>query len=129
VSEYLFSYGTLQPGRAPDEIAAAVRALRVVGAGRVRGVLYDLGEYPGAVPDETAKTEIKGTVMQLPADEGILRQLDEYEEFDPASPEKSLFVRRLNMVKLDSGPMLQCWIYVFNRDTKGAPMAASIKDR
>jgi gamma-glutamylcyclotransferase (GGCT)/AIG2-like uncharacterized protein YtfP len=129
VSEYLFTYGTLQPGRAPAEIAPAVATLQRVGAGRLRGLLYDLGEYPGAVPDETAATEISGTVMRLPADEGALRQLDEYEEFNPASPEKSLFVRRLYMVRLDSGTMLQCWIYVYNRDPKGAPMMGSNQAR
>jgi len=49
MSDYLFTYGTLKHGHAPDEIASAVTKLRPVGKGFVPGVLYDLGDYPGAV--------------------------------------------------------------------------------
>jgi hypothetical protein len=49
MSDYLFVYGTLQPGVAPREIADAVEELKVIGNATVRGVLYDLGEFPGAV--------------------------------------------------------------------------------
>ncbi len=115
MSQYLFTYGTLQPGRAPQEIAATVAQLRVVGTGRVRGVLYDCGEYPGAVLDADAP-EIVGTVVELPEDAPILRELDEYEEFDPRAPESSLFVREMHGVALDSGDTLTCWIYLYNRE-------------
>jgi gamma-glutamylcyclotransferase (GGCT)/AIG2-like uncharacterized protein YtfP len=47
-------YGTLRPGRAPAAVAAVVATLRPLGAARVRGRLYDLGAYPGAVPDSGA---------------------------------------------------------------------------
>lgn len=120
MSEYLFSYGTLRPGRAPAEIAAAVGRLRVIGSGRVRGVLYDFGDYPGAVLDEGAPGEIEGTVYELPEDADILRQLDAYEEFDPDAPESSLFARELHLVRLESGGTQMCWVYVYNRDPAGA---------
>lgn len=119
MSEYLFTYGTLQPDRAPVEIASAVRRLRSVGTGRVHGVLYDLGEYPGAVLDDDAG-EIEGTVFKLPESPGILKQLDAYEEFDPGAPESSLFVRGLYPIELDSGGTLTCWMYVYNRDPAGS---------
>ena len=73
MSEYLFAYGTLQPGLAPTKIARVAAKLRPVGEGFVRGVLYDLGGYPGAVPDPNAKGRIIGTVMELPEDEDCLR--------------------------------------------------------
>ncbi len=117
---YLFSYGTLQPGRAPAEIAPAVEKLRLVGNGFVRGVLYDLGEYPGAVLDSSAEGTIAGSVLELPEDEGILAELDEYEGFDPSAPQQSLFVRVPQPVTLASGGTLVCWIYVYNRETAGA---------
>ena len=119
MSEYLFVYGTLQPGRAPVEISAVVRALRSVGAGRVRGVLYDLGEFPGAVLDEHGDSEVEGTVFELPEEPTALRRLDGYEEFDPDAPEGSLFRRVSHAVRLDTGKMLSCWIYVYNRDPTG----------
>ena len=125
MSDYLFTYGTLHPGHAPDEIAAAVEKLRPVGTGYVYGVLYDLGDYPGAVLDPISNQKISGTVFRLSEDENVLRQLDEYEGFDQASPEQSLFLRTLRSVTLDSGETLPCWIYVYNRKTETARVLTS----
>ena len=58
MSDTLFAYGTLRPGHAPDEIAPAVEKLRRVGEGFVTGVLYDLGNYPGAVLDPSSTQKI-----------------------------------------------------------------------
>jgi gamma-glutamylcyclotransferase (GGCT)/AIG2-like uncharacterized protein YtfP len=65
MSDFLFTYGTLQPGDAPDEIASTLARLRPVGKGFVHGVLYDLGDYPGAVLDPSSKRRISGTVFRL----------------------------------------------------------------
>ncbi|HUY81394.1 MAG TPA: gamma-glutamylcyclotransferase family protein [Acidobacteriaceae bacterium] len=120
MSEYLFAYGTLQPDQSPDEIVSAVARLRPVGEGFVRGKLYDCGDYPGAVLDPSSKGKISGTVFRLPKDETVLRKIDEYEEFDPRTPDKSLFVRRLHTVELAAGKSLQCWVYVYNQKPKKA---------
>jgi len=122
MSDYLFVYGTLQTGHAPDEIAHAVETLQHVGSAFVRGVLYDLGEYPGAVLDPSSKQKISGMVLQLPEDANVLRQLDEYEGFDPNAPDESLFVRVLQEVVMESGRTLRCWVYVYNRDPGSSPV-------
>lgn len=114
MSEYLFTYGTLKPGLAPGEIAHAVENLTPIGSGIVYGLLYDLGHFPGAVLDPASRKTISGTVFKLPDDPTVLRQLDEYEEYDPNARETSLFVRELHPVELDSGCRLECWIYVYN---------------
>lgn len=114
MTDHLFAYGTLQPGRAPAEIAAAVERLRPVGEGFVRGALYDLGDYPGAVLDPSSHQKIAGTVFQLPEDANILRQFDQYEGFTPGAQETSLFLRTRCPVALASGRTLECWIYVYN---------------
>jgi gamma-glutamylcyclotransferase (GGCT)/AIG2-like uncharacterized protein YtfP len=114
VTQYLFAYGTLQPDHAAPEIAAAVEQLRPVGKGFVRGVLYDLGEYPGAVFRGAAGRRIFGTVFRLGKDEGILRKLDEYEGFDPKAPEESLFLRELHPITLTDGRTVKCWVYAYN---------------
>lgn len=101
------------------QIAHLAAKLRVVGEGFVRGVLYDLGGYPGAVPDENVKSRIAGTVMLLPEDESVLRQLDAYEGFDPRSPETSEYVRELRRVELFVGGSLECWIYIYKWETDG----------
>jgi gamma-glutamylcyclotransferase (GGCT)/AIG2-like uncharacterized protein YtfP len=111
MSEYLFAYGTLQPGCAPPQMADVAAKLRVVGKGFVRGVLYDLGRHPGAVAEATAESRISGTVMELPDDPEVLRQLDEYEGFDPRNREASEFVRERQMVELAAGGAVECWFY------------------
>jgi gamma-glutamylcyclotransferase (GGCT)/AIG2-like uncharacterized protein YtfP len=120
MKQYLFSYGTLVPGRAPAEIAPTVRKLRPIGPGKVRGRLYDLGNYPGAVLNKTASI-ISGEVFELPESPNILVKLDEYEGFDPANPQGSLFVRKRRLVSLNGGKKKWCWIYVYNRPLGHAP--------
>jgi gamma-glutamylcyclotransferase (GGCT)/AIG2-like uncharacterized protein YtfP len=114
MSEYLFTYGTLRPEHAPEEIAPTVAKLRAVGKGFVYGTLVDLGAYPGAKLDRTSTTRVFGSVFELPEDPSVLEQLDAYEEFDSSAMEESLFLRTQCDVELESGRTLQCWIYVYN---------------
>lgn len=124
MKRYLFSYGTLLPKRAPTEIAPVVRRLRHVGRGKVRGRLYDLGEYPGAVLTKTGPA-IVGQIFELPDDPEVLEKLDEYEGFDPARSRGSLFVRKRRLVNIDGGRQkVWCWIYVYNRRPGNAPAVA-----
>jgi len=115
MTQYLFVYGTLDPERAPSEIAHAVARLSPVGEASVPGVLYDFGEYPGAVFNQASKRKIFGRVFRIPDDPKVLRQLDEYEGFAPSDTDNSLFVRELRPVKLAGGRTLPCWVYVYNR--------------
>ncbi|HEX8634060.1 MAG TPA: gamma-glutamylcyclotransferase family protein [Pyrinomonadaceae bacterium] len=116
MSEYLFVYGTLRPSHAPAEVAAIVKKLRKVGIGHIRGRLYDLGEYPGAILDASADTAISGEVFAIPNEDAVLSVLDSYEDFDSSDPENSLFVRKQHPVTLSDGRKLKCWVYVYNRD-------------
>jgi gamma-glutamylcyclotransferase (GGCT)/AIG2-like uncharacterized protein YtfP len=125
MAEYLFTYGTLQPGHAPAAVSSAVDRLRPVGQGSVCGTLYDFGYYPGAVLDPSSERRIFGTIFELPDDPEVLRQLDEYEEYYPASPERSQFVRRMHPAVLTTGQRLDCWIYVYNRATGSASIVES----
>jgi gamma-glutamylcyclotransferase (GGCT)/AIG2-like uncharacterized protein YtfP len=125
MSEYLFAYGTLQPGLAPTKIARVAAKLQPVGEGFVRGVLYDLGGYPGAVADPSAKGRILGTVMKLPNDEEILARLDRYEGFNPQSPATSEYIRERQVVELKAGGTVECWFYRYNRETRDADRVES----
>jgi gamma-glutamylcyclotransferase (GGCT)/AIG2-like uncharacterized protein YtfP len=113
-SDYLFTYGTLQPGRAPAEIASLVARLEIAGRGYVYGTLFDFGHYPGAVLDASSANQIPGTIYKLPADRALLAELDEYEEFSPQSPETSQFIRELHTVHWEDGQSVPCWVYVYN---------------
>lgn len=124
MTEYLFLYGTLLSGELSNEAAAIVRQLRPVAPARVAGRLYDLGEYPGAVVDRSAKTSIKGVLFELPDDDRVLRTLDDYEEFDRGETKQSLFVRIRAVAKLADGTRVGTWIYAYNRDPGNAKMIA-----
>jgi gamma-glutamylcyclotransferase (GGCT)/AIG2-like uncharacterized protein YtfP len=120
MSVHLFSYGTLQPEQAPGEILHVVKQFQRVGPGFVRGKLYDLGSYPGAVLDPTTPTRIDGTVFRIPDDRSVIEELDRYEEYDPNSPATSLFVRRICPVHLPDGSVVNCWIYEYNGRVRAA---------
>ncbi|MGD0345489.1 MAG: gamma-glutamylcyclotransferase family protein [Terracidiphilus sp.] len=118
MSDYLFAYGTLQPGFAPDEVAEVAAKLRPAGRGFVYGELYELSGYLGVVPDPKSKNRITGTVLELPENADVLRQLDEYEGYDPQDIETSEFVRVRQIVELSGGGTLECWIYRYNREPR-----------
>ena len=122
MSQYIFIYGTLQPGLAPGEVARAVEKLKPVGEGSVACILYDLGVYPGAVADSAAQSRVFGTVYELPEDTEALRNLDQYEGFNPDAVADSLFVREQLNVEMADGHPLRCWIYLYNLPPVGAPV-------
>jgi gamma-glutamylcyclotransferase (GGCT)/AIG2-like uncharacterized protein YtfP len=120
MTQYLFVYGTMLPGCAPALVAHLAARLRPVGEGFVRGTLYDLGRYPGAIPDASSASRIFGTVMALPQNENFLRELDEYEGFDPQRLEANEFVRELQTVGLSDGRTVKCWFYRYNLPANAA---------
>jgi gamma-glutamylcyclotransferase (GGCT)/AIG2-like uncharacterized protein YtfP len=125
MKEYLFTYGTLSPEFAPLEIAEAVGRLKFVNDGFIRGWLYDLGDFPGAVLDEKSPNYVFGQVFQLPDDKLVLNQLDEYEEFDLNNIKGSLFVRKKATVTTANQRKIECWIYVYNQIPEQAELVAS----
>jgi gamma-glutamylcyclotransferase (GGCT)/AIG2-like uncharacterized protein YtfP len=124
IMEYLFLYGTLLVDDVPDEVAGAVRSLKRIGPGHVRGKLYDLGEYPGAILTPSSKTRIHGEIFQVPVIPNLLKALDDYEEFYPAHKEESLFIRTKAEATLANGQQVDCWMYVYNSDPGTAPLLA-----
>jgi gamma-glutamylcyclotransferase (GGCT)/AIG2-like uncharacterized protein YtfP len=121
MKDHLFVCGTLLPPRVPEEIAHVVARLRSVGAATISGRLYDLGDYPGGVPDANARETICGHVFELSPDAAVLESLDEYEGYRPADSH-NLFVRERVTVTLEDGRALSCWMYIYNRDPGDVPL-------
>ena len=115
MTDYLFAYGTLQPGLAPGIVAALVAQLRVIGQGSIHGLLYDLGDYPGLIPDPTEENLVVGTVYELAGGASLLEQLDDYEGFYPNASAESLFLRERTTVVMTNGSECDCWVYYYNR--------------
>ena len=120
--DYLFIYGTLLPGRAPSRLAPVMATLPPLGPGSMRGRLYDLGRYPGAISDSTTAGRIRGEVFGLPDARAVLKMLDAYEGYNPAMPSESLFVRARRPVSLADGGKIRCWVYLYGQDPGKAPV-------
>jgi gamma-glutamylcyclotransferase (GGCT)/AIG2-like uncharacterized protein YtfP len=107
----LFAYGTLKdPARLAAVVGPTTRC-RVVGAGRVRGVLYDVGDYPALRPSRGSTDTVAGLLLELHGDTALER-VDAYEGVD-----SGLYLRRRCVVRLDDGRRATAWTYVYNRST------------
>jgi gamma-glutamylcyclotransferase (GGCT)/AIG2-like uncharacterized protein YtfP len=92
-----------------------------VGRGTIRANLYDFGEYPGArVVGAESGRRVSGELYRLRDPELALKTLDEYEEFSPLKPNKSLFIRKLVSVTLEDGRKKRAWAYLYNRGIANA---------
>lgn len=99
---FVFVYGTLRRGgvRAMPELFPGAG---FVGRGGVRGRLYDLGEHPGLLLDESGPPVV-GEVYEV--DEETLGRLDGIEA-------TSYYWRKRVEVALE-GRVTECWVYVYD---------------
>ncbi len=109
---FLFVYGTLLRGFASLESWRRRVQAEFAGRGRIKGKLYDLGEYPGAIAD--AEQVVRGEVYELRGPANAVSILDEYEGYFPLHPKRSLFVRTVTPVIMDDGRETKAWVYFYN---------------
>jgi gamma-glutamylcyclotransferase (GGCT)/AIG2-like uncharacterized protein YtfP len=110
--ERLFVYGTLRPSFG-EEGTSLVRHMKAEGPATARGLLYDLGSYPGMVRGDGV---VHGELLQItqPAD---LEALDHYEECGGPWP---LFRREPMEVLRPDGEAAIAWVYLYARSVEGA---------
>jgi len=109
----IFVYGTLRRGLSRHRFLKAERA-RFLSRGTVRGELYDLGKFPGAVPSENATALVCGEVYCLANPARAHTLLDHVEGMVPGAPEFSLYLRAPTEVTLQNGTKVEAWIYWLN---------------
>ena len=108
-TDRVFAYGTLMAGFSHRPL---LDPAIFEGYGRIRGCLYDFGEYPGVVLDGTGW--VVGELYHVPDLAARLGRLDREEWYDPADPAGSLYVRRSAAVTLADGSARDAWAYVYN---------------
>lgn len=125
MSTYLFVYGTLRRnvGHPMHKILSA--GAEPAGEGAFRGRLFDLGRYPGAVPDNTGRWRVRGEIYRLRSPETVLNALDEYEGCAPRNPQPHQYRRELQPVEGTDGEAMEAWIYLYNAPLNGAPQIES----
>lgn len=111
-NQFLFVYGTLlQPGNQFADYLT--QHCRFVNDGKVKGRLYDIGEYPGAVIDDNEERSIYGCIFIMDEPELILKVIDDYEGIGELYEYPQEYVRQQVDVFTDDGD-IKCWIYVYN---------------
>ncbi len=106
----LFVYGTLRRGFRSHSMLQRLHA-RFLTTGHVRGRLYDLGEYPGAVESASDAERVHGELYLLPKAAQSFSVVDRFEGFDPVHSRSNLFERMRTTVVLAGGGQTQAWIY------------------
>ena len=109
----LFVYGTLQDTRRVRAALGAEARWRVLGAGTIRGVLYDAGPYPALQRSGSPDDIVPGLLLEL-GDESLLVALDRYEGVD-----SGLYLRERVEVSLAGGGQQGAWVYVYNQSVAG----------
>ena len=124
VEEYLFVYGTLRRDCGNDLHRLIARNSDYVGMATYQGQMYQVADYPGIIPSDDANDQVVGELYLLSNTIKLLNVLDEYEEFDPESAEKSLFVREHVTVKLKDKEITS-YAYLYNKPVDSKKRIAS----
>ncbi len=118
----LFVYGSLRSGFQHPAYAYISRYFSLSGTATVRGELYDMGEYPTAIPSGEEKW-ITGELYTIQKEEEFswaIGQLDDYEGINGEPDEPQLYRRDKTTVFLNGQPVT-AWIYWFNGSVEGKP--------
>lgn len=114
MNQLLFVYGTLlQPGN--EHAAYLRRHSKLVSAGKVKGVLYDIGDYPGLILYPSAG-HVQGSIYSI--DTEALKLIDAYEGFGPGEYHPNLYLRIMQPVETESG-FVDAWVYIYNLPVEG----------
>ncbi|MBM3439770.1 MAG: gamma-glutamylcyclotransferase [Bacteroidetes bacterium] len=124
----LFVYGSLRSGFHHPAFAYISQYFHFVADARVRGKLYDMGDFPAACPT-TEDRWIIGELYHANSEDEFdwaISQLDDYEGLYPEAGEPAWYRRELTQVQRSSdGAMAQAWMYWFNGDVQGKPIVDS----
>ncbi|MCR6721668.1 MAG: gamma-glutamylcyclotransferase [Chitinophagaceae bacterium] len=122
----LFVYGSLRSGFKSPAYDYITRYFDFVSDGKVRGYLYDLGEYPAALPT-TDDAFIVGE-LYVARDRGqfdyVIAQLDDYEGVTPEPGETALYNRILSEIETEKGTV-SAWVYWYNGNITDRPIVES----
>jgi gamma-glutamylcyclotransferase (GGCT)/AIG2-like uncharacterized protein YtfP len=123
-AEYLFVYGTLRQEAKNEKAYLLTKHARFMGNARFQGKLFDLGDYPGAIPSDDPQAVVYGEVYALEPSmrNTVLTILDEYEGCGPNAEVPSEFRRERTIVTLDDGKKVVAWVYLYNLTEVGAPI-------
>lgn len=115
---HLFVYGSLM-SRFQNPATELLRANAVLlGEATMRGFLYEIDWYPGAVYESSTPACVYGELWQINDEAALWPILDDYETVDSDQPGKESYDRRQVEVLHKNEPFL-AWVYLYNLPTAG----------
>ena len=123
INNYLFVYGTLL--NAGNEFAIYLKNnCSFYAKAKLKGRLYDIGEYPGVIADDQYAGYVYGSIFMMGDVVSTLKHLDYYEGFGSEQERPNLFVRGLVGIDSDKG-IISCWCYLYNLPVDGLKLIES----
>lgn len=119
---HLFVYGSLRSGFKSAAYEYISRFFDYVADAKVRGKLYDLGEFPAGIPTNEDAFIIGElyVIKNQPEFSWAIGQLDDYEGVTTEPGEVQLYRRELTDTVLNN-KTIKAWIYWYNGDMGGRP--------
>jgi len=111
---YLFVYGTLRKEFGLQLSKDIGEDIVYVGSAAIKGELYDIGDYPAALPTQDENAKIAGEIYEVNHPRKVFKLLDEYEGYDRKHLESSEYYRRKEMLEMENGNKIQAWVYWYN---------------
>jgi len=116
--EFIFVYGTLQKNFSSDMHVILERHCDFISDGYMRGKLFEVNGYPGAIQSEEQNDLVYGEIYKIISNaELVLSQLDEYEECNNKYPHPHEYERAKCLISLSNEQeKLIAWVYIFKRN-------------
>jgi len=119
---YLFVYGSLRSGFHHPAYQYISDYFTLEGEATTKGELYDMGDYPAAVPS-SADQYIIGELYKIKNEDEFgwaIGQLDDYEGVVTEEGEKPLY-RRSRTTVIINRQQQEAWIYWYNGNVTNKP--------
>ena len=125
-SYFVFVYGSLRSGFQSPAYEYISRYFNLFGQAKVKGKLFDTGEYPAAIPVQE-DSFIVGELYLIKSENEFswaIAQLDDYEGVFPEPGEQPLYRREIADIFINDA-IVPAWIYWYNGDLQGKPEIGS----
>ena len=116
---YLFVYGTLRKNSSGRVHPFLQHRADYLATASISGKLYNLQNYPGAIPCQASSQRVHGEIYRLHDAETLLQTLDKYEECATHFPAPHEYRRCRMPVTLPDNRSLIAWVYLYNRPVAG----------
>ena len=116
VLEFLFVYGTLRKQSATHLHPLLADHCVYCSPGFMRGKLYEVRDYPGAIVSSHAHDRVFGELYEILNRKRALTRLDDYEECSNTFPLPHEYSRKQLPIALPGGGSVIAWVYLYNYD-------------